>query len=125
MKGWLTRHRLALWVVLIVFIVFPWESLQNHAHWDSVQWIPFVSPPVRIRDIVGNIALYLPFAWFYMRRSSGSSATACLLLASALSLSTEASQLFSHGRFPSVQDVLTNVTGAAVGVVLARTRHKT
>ena len=123
MKAWLQRHRLALWVLVIIFIVFPWRSLENHTHWDSIQWIPFVSPPVRVRDIVGNIALYGPFGWFYMRRA-GASALVCVLWAVALSLATEASQLFTHNRFPSVQDLLTNVAGAAIGVALARSRNE-
>jgi glycopeptide antibiotics resistance protein len=123
-KLWLTRHRLALWVLVIIFIVFPWRSLQNHSHLDSVQWVPFVSPPVRVRDIVGNIALYIPFGWFYMRRD-GASATACMLSALVLSFATEASQLFTHNRFPSVQDLLMNVAGAVIGVAVDRFRHNT
>ena len=45
-----------------------------------------------------------------------------MLWAIALSISTEASQIYSHGRFPSATDVLTNVIGAGLGVVLAKAR---
>jgi glycopeptide antibiotics resistance protein len=113
------RHRFAVWLIVILAIVLPWRSFQNHTHWDSVQWIPFVSPPIRVRDIVGNIALYVPFALFYRQQFRGS-ALVCIGWAFLLSLTTEASQLYSHSRFPSVQDVLMNTIGATVGVVAAR-----
>ena len=114
-----SRHRFAVWLLVVLAIVTPWRSFQNHTHWDSVQWIPFVSPPIRARDIVGNVALYVPFGLFYIQRFGGS-AFVCVGLAFLLSLTTEASQLYSHSRFPSVQDVLTNTIGAALGVVAAR-----
>jgi glycopeptide antibiotics resistance protein len=117
------RHRLALWVLIIIVIVFPWWSLQNHTHWQSVQWVPFVSPPIRLRDIIGNIALYVPFGWFYIRRDRASP-LACVGWAFLLSLATELSQIYSHGRFPSVQDLLMNVIGAVIGVFVAQSRRE-
>jgi glycopeptide antibiotics resistance protein len=115
------RHRFAIWVLLIIAIVFPWRSFQTHTHWESVQWIPFVSPPIRARDIVGNAALYVPFSMFYLQRFRGT-AFGCIGWAFLLAFATEASQLFSHGRFPSVQDVLMNTIGAAIGVIIANKR---
>jgi glycopeptide antibiotics resistance protein len=115
----LGRHGFALWLLVIIVIVFPWRSLQDHTHWNSVQWIPFVSPPIRARDIIGNVVLYMPFGLLYMQRGRRS-ALAGVSWACLLSLATEASQLYSHGRFPSVQDVVMNVTGAALGVAAAK-----
>jgi glycopeptide antibiotics resistance protein len=113
------HHRFPVWVLVIIAIVFPWGTLQGHTHWQSIQWIPFVSPPVRARDIIGNAALYVPFALFYMQRFRGTAA-GCIGWAMLLSLATEGAQIYSHGRFPSVQDVLMNTIGAAIGVVVAK-----
>lgn len=113
------RHRFAVWLLVIVAIVTPWRSFQGHTHWESVQWIPFVSPPIRARDIIGNAALYVPFGLFFTQRFRGP-VLICIGSAFLLSLATEASQLYSHARFPSVQDVLMNTLGAAIGVVAAK-----
>jgi hypothetical protein len=59
------RYRFGVWLVLILVAVTPWRTFQDHAHWNRVRWMPFVSPPVRIGDIVGNIMLYVPFGLFY------------------------------------------------------------
>jgi glycopeptide antibiotics resistance protein len=112
------RYRFWAWMVVIIAVVVPWRAPQNHAHWIRVRWIPFVSPPVLLRDIAGNIMLYVPYGFFYgSRKDRGAVLRAGVLWALLLSAGTECSQLFSHGRFPSVQDVLMNVLGAAVGIV--------
>jgi glycopeptide antibiotics resistance protein len=117
------RHRFAVWVLVIIAIVFPWRTLQNHSHWQGVQWIPFVSPPIRARDIVGNAVLYVPFALFYRQRFGGT-ALRCIALAFLLSLATEISQVYSHGRVTSMQDVVMNTLGAVIGLVVARRLEK-
>jgi glycopeptide antibiotics resistance protein len=114
------RYRLAGWVIVIIAMVTPWWGLQDHTHWERMRWVPFVSPPVRIRDIAGNIALYVPFGFLYFRRWRAASMQAGVSYALLLSSVTEFSQLFSHGRYPSVQDVLMNVLGASLGIALAR-----
>ena len=52
------RERLlfALWTGLIILLVVPWGSLQDHAHWARVGWLPFVSHPVRPGDIIRGLA---------------------------------------------------------------------
>jgi glycopeptide antibiotics resistance protein len=110
------RVRLAAWVLLICAVVVPWSDLQNHSHWARVQWIPFVTPPVKLVDIVVNVLLYWPFGYWFARQSQSRSpwrgAVCCAL---ALSLVTEWTQLYSHSRFPSLTDVTCNVVGAALG----------
>ena len=102
---------------MIVAVVAPWRSLQYHAHWDRIRWLPFVSAPITARDIIGNLLLYLPFGYFgyshFTRR-----AWPVLVASVLLSCVTEFAQIFGHYRFPSAQDVMMNVAGAAIGVVL-------
>jgi glycopeptide antibiotics resistance protein len=114
------RSRLLLWTLLIAVCVIPWTDLQNHSHWARVQWIPFVTPPVKVVDIVVNIALYVPFGYWFVRwkgRRRSGLAVAC---AAVLSLATEWTQLYSHSRFPSLTDVTCNVVGTIVGVWIAQ-----
>jgi glycopeptide antibiotics resistance protein len=99
---------------------------QDHPHWNRARWIPYVSPPVRARDIAGNFALYVPFGFLYARgRPIPAVFLRGLAYAVLLSTGTEFTQLFSHQRFPSVQDVLMNVLGAAGGMAIVRVSEGT
>jgi glycopeptide antibiotics resistance protein len=106
---------------MIVALVVPWRSLQNHAHWARIRWIPFVSAPVSCVDIVGNVLLYVPFGYIVSSRCTRWAMG--VVSAAALSCTTEFTQIWSHGRFPSVQDVLMNILGTAVGMMLYRSRR--
>jgi VanZ family protein len=98
-------------------VVVPWRSLQSHPHWARIRWVPFVSPPVRAVDILGNILLYVPFGYFACLHSRRHAWLWGVAGAALLSGTTEVTQIFSHGRFPSLQDVLMNVLGAVLGVL--------
>ena len=117
-----TLARLGLSLLLIAATDVPWTSWQDHAHWDRIGRIPFVSPPVRIGDIALNIALFVPFG-FYARKAMSRSWIP-IAAATAVSLTCEFLQVFSHGRFPSATDVTCNVTGAILGVLIARRGHR-
>ena len=116
-------RRLSLYVtwllstLLIVAIVFPWRDLQDHTHWGKVLWVPFVTPPVKTIDLVGNVLLYLPFGFL------GARATRRTILvlggAALLSLVTESAQLFSHARYPSTTDFICNLAGCMLGLYAA------
>ncbi len=114
------RLRLILWTLLIAGCVITWTDLQNHSHWRRVQWIPFVTPPVKIIDIVVNVALYLPFGYWFVRWAGRGRSVRALATAALLSLTTEWTQLYSHSRFPSLTDVTCNVIGAGIGVWIAQ-----
>jgi len=119
------RVWLGLWIAVIVACVVPWIGWQDHSHWTRIGWVPFSSPPVRLRDIVINTVLYVPFGLFChraLRPHWSGRAGFAMLWAIVLSVSTEASQIYSHGRFPSATDVMTNVIGAGLGVMLAKAR---
>jgi hypothetical protein len=119
------RYRLAVWILVIAGIVVPWGRLQDHPRWDRIRWIPLVSPPVRLSDVVGNIALYVPLGMFCAPSRSGRAGVIrAATLALVLSGLTEATQLFSDGRFPSMGDLAMNVLGALIGAVaVTRTRQ--
>ena len=121
--GWGTltyKFRFFLWTLIICGAVVPWSDLQNHTHWSKVQWIPFVTPPVKLVDIVLNVALYVPFGYWFTRWAGRRRTGLAVASAGALSLATEWTQLYSHSRFPSLTDVTCNVLGAVVGVWLAQ-----
>ena len=114
-----SRFGLILSIGLIIYIVFPWRSYQEHAHWQRIQWLPFISPPVRLRDIIGNIVLYVPFGFFSAASTRRRDIWKWgMAYAVALGLATEFTQVFSHRRFPSMQDVLMNCLGAALGIAM-------
>lgn len=113
---------LLVWTGLILLVVAPWRSFQDHSHWARVQWIPFVTPPVRARDIIGNVVLYVPFGYFLVRALPRSGIWPAVALAFTLSLATEFSQVYSHGRFPSTGDLICNVSGGWLGARWARRR---
>ena len=111
------RARLLSWVAVIAIAVVPWTDFQNHTHWRRVQWIPFVTPPIKIVDIVINVLLYIPFGYFYAQQRPGRRGNIwrALVIAAALSIFTEWTQLYSHSRFPSLTDVTNNLIGTAIG----------
>jgi glycopeptide antibiotics resistance protein len=99
---------------------FPWTALQTHTHWAHVLWVPFLSPPVRLLDSVLNVLLFVPLGVFAPR---GPTARGTLIravgIAVPVAFAGEATQLFSHGRFPSATDLVCNLIGAGAGAALA------
>jgi len=122
----LARLKLVLWMLLIVNVVVPWGRFVDHTHWGRVQWVPFITPPVKVFDVVANLFFYVPFGYWYARQRQGAEHTilAAVVAAFAFSVCTEATQLFSHGRFPSFTDVTSNVAGAYVGAHWALRRAR-
>lgn len=102
----------------IIGLTLPWSDWQNHTHWATVQWIPFVTPPVRAADIAENVLLYVPYGIFYPHTTLRRRWSSIILTALALSCITEWTQLYSHSRFPSLTDVTCNGIGAALGAAL-------
>jgi glycopeptide antibiotics resistance protein len=120
------RRRLLhlVWTLAIVAATVPFFNLHAHTHWYKVGWIPFVTPPIRLRDIAANVVLYMPFgATVSGERGTRRLLWRAILTGGALSFAAETSQLFSHGRFPSSTDLVCNVIGAALGAwAIARAR---
>jgi glycopeptide antibiotics resistance protein len=118
-----TARLTALAFAVAAFAVdWPWGDLQNHTHWAKVGWIPFVSPPVRPMDVVQNLLLFAPFGFVAATASRHSRPRALLratLLTAIIAFAGEASQLYSHTRFPSATDLACNVIGATLAAAAA------
>jgi glycopeptide antibiotics resistance protein len=106
-------------IALIGAIIVPWDDLQDHSHWSNIGWIPFVSPPIRRRDILANVVLFAPLgvgATLRFRRGVAVAAGLGLIL----SLTGETIQVYTHSRFPSATDLVCNVGGAVAGALVVR-----
>jgi glycopeptide antibiotics resistance protein len=108
--------------VILCAALLPLSDFKDHAHWTRVQWVPFVTPPVSLRDVLLNILLFVPFGYLLSKRppACGGSVIGVVCLGALLSGLIEFLQIFTHGRFPSATDLVNNVVGAALGVGLAR-----
>lgn len=132
------RARAVLWLawtlVIVAVTTLPWRDATGHPHWDKVAWIPFRSGPVEAWELVANLLLFLPFGylgwrWAARRRPPSISGRGRrgrwlrlgfpLAAGGALSVAVEFAQVFIHGRFPSTGDVVMNVLGVGVGLVVA------
>ena len=119
-RSWTAAIAFAVWSAVILAATVPWTDLVGHTHWRKVQWVPFKSPPVKAFDIAVNVLLYVPLGYAWGRASPlRARLWHAAALAFVLSFAVEWSQLYSHSRFPSVQDVLCNVCGALIGGWLA------
>ena len=115
----MARFLLYGWVVVILGVAVPWTTFQSHSHWNNVAWIPFANRYDRLRDIAANVIFYFPFGYFARRRRPPIRPWKVGLFAFGLSVATEFTQVFSHGRFPSATDVVSNTIGALAGAALA------
>lgn len=118
---------LILWIVLVLMVgALPLSNFVGHSHWEYIKWIPTAedlrSPKYLVdifSDIVGNTLLFFPLGYFLSRLLSSSSPSRRLLLAAiiggTLSLSIEFYQVYCHNRFPSIFDLITNITGTLLG----------
>lgn len=109
-----------VWCCIILGGVIPWFSWVGHPHWARILWVPQF-PPVALRDVVVNVLLYVPFGYFFVAPSGAAMRRPVwgVVFALLFSVVTEATQIYSHGRFPSMGDVATNTLGACIGVVAA------
>jgi glycopeptide antibiotics resistance protein len=110
-------------IAAIVAADFPWGELQDHAHWYKVAWIPFISPPVRLRDVAENILLFVPLGVMLAVNVRRHVTAVTFLIATALACAGELTQVFSHGRIPSTTDIVCNVAGACAGAWLITRRR--
>jgi hypothetical protein len=105
------------WIVVVWIVSLPWTGVTQQPQWSRVHWLPFTDPADDPRDLIANIALFVPFGYSLNGGRRGYLRTAAALLAAAaISISAEATQLFSTVRYPSATDVGAAVAGAAVGI---------
>lgn len=104
------------WLLLVWFVSFPWIGFTPEPQWHRVHVVPFADPADRIRDMVANVFLFLPFGFIVTRkRPHVRGLLRAVLLALAVSVSAEATQLFSTRRHPSATDVTAAVLGTLAG----------
>ncbi len=114
-RGQMKRLSPFIAIAGIFLAVLPWGDFQDHTHWSNVGWIPFVSKPVRVRDMVANLLLFMPFgAAVALNTSRSRSVLIAIIGGASVSLLGESAQLYSHSRFPSATDVVMNTVGAAL-----------
>lgn len=114
-----SRHWYLLAIVcsaaFILLAIFPWRGFDPTGHWHRIGWIPFVSRPVRLIDVAGNLLLFVPLgvsiALHARRPALARTATAAF----ACSLFGEWAQIYSRYRYPSTGDLVLNVLGALMG----------
>lgn len=109
---WLT------WFAIVCFVSLPWIGFSTRPQWHRVQWIPFLDPADKVSDFLLNALLFVPFGFLLgWRARSGSALLLSALMAASISISAEATQLFSTRRFPSATDVAAAVLGALLGAL--------
>ena len=108
--------RVALVVSLLAGLAvdYPWGDWVGHTHWAKVGWIPFYSWPVRPFDILQNLLLFSPVGVSSALAIRRRPVLVAALLTLPVAFAGEATQLYSHGRFPSATDLVNNVAGAAL-----------
>ncbi len=122
---------LILWVVFTLMVgILPLKNFVGHAHWEYIKWVPIptvadLRSPKYLLDIFFRPRREYPAlcaSWLFSEAAvlTSSSPSRQLLLAAGiggtLSLSIELYQVYCHNRFPSIFDVITNVTGTVIGV---------
>lgn len=123
------RPILAIVVALILYgSLYPWEFHTRHYGHNPLwvllhAWPATVFSRYLVWDIAVNITLYVPLGIFAYLAVSGRApwmvrVLAPMALALALSASIEMLQLFDDSRQCSGSDVVSNATGAAVGIAL-------
>lgn len=117
------RRILPYWVLLIVVLsTFPWYI--GHPDWQTVTWVPFQDTRFSLRrmlDAVLNVCLYVPFGWSVACSGVARRTPAVVragLLALLLAGSCELYQVFSPFRYPTMTDVVTNVSGSLIGAAI-------
>jgi glycopeptide antibiotics resistance protein len=111
--------RWALWFMgiatIVGFTTMPLSNYVGHSHWDHVSWVPFYDQRLNLPDILGNVALFFPFGYFFPRVLHGLSLKRIwglpILTAATLSTAVECFQVYTHNRIRSTTDICANLLG--------------
>ena len=121
--------RILLIVIAIIVYgsLYPWDFHSAHLTasppWVLIHSWPTVVNRFVIRDVAVNLLIYMPlgvfaFLTFRQNLSSAVAAIAAIAIGLVLSSSIEMIQLFDDARECSALDVVCNVTGTGIGVIL-------
>lgn len=116
-------RRILLIVILLVIYgsLYPFDFHSRHLPASPLwillhSWVPVLDRSTVV-DIAINVLIYIPVGLF---GSLALGPLRAILLAAALSAGIEMVQLFDRGRLCSTFDLVSNITGGAAGVWLAR-----
>ena len=124
-----------IWFLFSLFVVYgaviPFNFISTRQEVinkiSGIGWIPFHAP---ISDIVQNFLFFIPFGFlgFWVKSKQETwiwpRCIRITILASALSLSVEALQIFTRDRFAGINDVIANSSGAFFGFWMAYSFEK-
>jgi glycopeptide antibiotics resistance protein len=105
-----------VWLVAWAFVGLPWRSFTLRPSFDHVRLMPYQFG--RPSSHLLNVLAFVPLGICGDRIGWGPARVA--QVAAGISMTTEALQLFSTRRYPSVSDVLSNTLGAILGVGMSR-----
>lgn len=103
-----------VWLLGWALFGFPWTSFSFRPGLYRVSFVPLRG--TRRRDQILNFAYYVPFG--AIGGLLGWPAGVVTSAAAGLSVVTEAVQIFSTDRVPSVTDLLLNTAGAVIGIAV-------
>jgi VanZ family protein len=117
-----TGFALAGWIAVILAAgMLPLRNFVGHSHWEFIQWtIPAAHWHSRrfYFDVIANAALFFPLGLLLRRQVRTCTMRMMLLILGGgllLSAGIEGFQIFCHNRHPSPYDIISNVTGTALG----------
>jgi glycopeptide antibiotics resistance protein len=122
--GWRRVPVWVWWIPVVWIISFPWTDFTREPQWHRVHAAPFSDPADRLRDLLLNMMLFVPFGYSFAGRQEPFAILRATGIAVAVSVSAEALQLFSTERFPSGTDVTAAAAGALAGAYWARLGRK-
>jgi glycopeptide antibiotics resistance protein len=108
------RKLLMVWLVGWALFGFPWNGFVGRPQFQHLTLVPFRG--ARRRDQLLNFLYYVPLG--FIGGMLGWPPAVVTGAAVGLSALTEAAQLFSTDRFPSLNDLFLNTAGALVGIAL-------
>jgi glycopeptide antibiotics resistance protein len=113
-RKYLYLAAIACSTALIFVAIFPWRGFDPSGHWHRVSWIPFVSRPVRVIDVVANLLLFAPLGASIALHAQRAALARTTSAAFVCSFVGEWAQVYSRFRYPSAGDLVCNVVGAEV-----------
>lgn len=102
--------------------MLPLRNFVGHSHWNSIQWTIPAGHWRSLRfyfDVVANVGLFYPLGLLVARRiplTVGRHGLIVIGLGLLLSAGIEFFQVYCHNRHPSPYDIMSNVTGTALGL---------
>lgn len=106
--------------------MLPLRNFVGHSHWEFIQW---TIPSGHWRsfrfyfDVVANVGLFYPLGLLLARRIPLTIRKHALIVIGTgllLSAGIECFQVYCHNRHPSPYDIISNITGTALGLWTAK-----